>query len=107
MIVHQVYAQILENEIKNVLVCENYELANWLARATYGDAAFAVDCLQYPCSIGDKYRDGIFFRVNPNTGEEIVINPLPTQEQQVRDLQAENQELLLVVSDMIGGAYNA
>ena len=47
MIVHQVYAMIYEEEVKNVFVCDNYEMANYLARATYGDDAFSVDCLQY------------------------------------------------------------
>jgi len=52
MIVHQVFAQIHKGEVKNVIVCDNYELANWLARATYGSEAIAVDCLQYPCGQG-------------------------------------------------------
>lgn len=88
MIVHQVFAQILDNEVNNVIVCENYELANWLARATYGEEAFAVDCLQYSCSLGDQYRDGKFYRISED-GAEREIEYVPTQEQQVHVLNYE------------------
>lgn len=107
MIVHQIFAQIFEGEIKNIMVCDNYELANWISRATYGGTATAVDCLQYPCAIGDKYHDGQFWRTDPETGEEKPIEYIPTQEQQVQQLAAENEELTLVMADMIGGVYSA
>jgi hypothetical protein len=88
MIVHQVFAQIFEGEIKNIIVCDNYEMANWLTRASYGDDAFAVDCLQYPCEIGDRYHEGIFYRINDDESET-VINYVPTVEQQVPALNAQ------------------
>ncbi|WP_313579577.1 hypothetical protein [Lacrimispora sp.] len=88
MVVHQVFAQIFEEEIKNIIVCDNYEMANRLARAVYGVEAFAVDCSQYPCGVGDKYRDGIYYHVN-NDESEIVINYVPTAEQQVPVLNAQ------------------
>lgn len=81
MIVHQVFAMIYQEEVKNVFICDNYELANYIARATYDDTAFAVDCLQYTCSIGCKYVDGIFYQEDGT-----ILNPLPTQEQQVTEL---------------------
>lgn len=113
MIVHQVYAQIFEEEVKNIIVCDNYELANYIARATYGDTAFAVDCLQYLCGIGDSYRNGKFYRVNKE-GVETKILPFPTQEQQVHNLEVDNkasqrqiEDLTCMMSDVIGGVYNA
>ncbi len=87
MIVHQVFAQIYDDEVKNVIVCDNYEIANMLARAAYGNVAFSVDCLQYPCGPGDHYHDGIFWRVDEEGNEEEVIY-VPTQEQQVSILTA-------------------
>lgn len=87
MIVHQIFAQIYEGMVQNVIVCDNYEMANHLARACYGNEAFSVDCLQYPCGIGDKYRDGVFYRINEE-GTEIPIEYVPTQEQQVAQLEA-------------------
>lgn len=91
MIVHQVYAQIYNETVQNVIVCPDYEMANYLARCAYGEAAFAVDCLQYPCQIGDKYIDGTFYSVDLETGNQAVIDCVPTQEQQVQQLQTEKE----------------
>lgn len=99
MVVHQVFAQIFEGEVKNILVCDNYELANWLSRQAYGDGAVAVECSQYPCMIGDTYHDGCFFRLDPDTGEEVQIPYIPTQEQQVEALEAENAALQQQITD--------
>lgn len=93
MIVHEVFAQIHEGEVKNIIVCDNYEMANWLARATYGEEAFAVDCLQYPCAIEDRYQNGRFYRTDPKTGEETEILPKPTQEEQVNQLAREGNAI--------------
>lgn len=57
----QTFAVIKEETVKNDMVCDNYELANQLARDTYGAEAIAVDSTQYPISIGDKYINGIFY----------------------------------------------
>lgn len=91
MVAHGVYAQIFDETVQNVMVCDDYELANLITRASYGDDSFAVECLQYPCTIGDRYRDGGFFRVVE--GEEIPIEYVPTQEEQVSILNAENTSL--------------
>lgn len=91
MIVHQVFAIIHEEIVQNIIVCDNYELANQIARGTYGEEAIAVDCLQYPCSIGGKYKDGKFYDLE---GNEIAY--VPTQEQQVASLQEMNKTLYKV-----------
>lgn len=101
------YAQIYEEQVKNIIVCDNYEMANYITRATYGDTAFAVDCTQYPCAIGHKYHNNAFWGVNTDTGEEVRISPLPTQEQEVQDLKFENEQLMMAMADVIGGAYSA
>lgn len=93
MIVHQVYAHIYDKTVQNVIVCQDYELANYLARCAYGNTGFAVDCLQYPCQIGDKYINGIFYSIDPQTGEPTPIQYVPTQEQQVKQLQADKAVL--------------
>ena len=89
MIVHQVYALISEEKVQNICVCDNYEMANYIAMATYGNEAFAIDCLQYYCNIGDSYRDGVFYRIDEETGEEKLLEYIPTQEQQVAALTDE------------------
>lgn len=82
MIVHQIFAIIDNEEVMNVIVCDDYYMANELAKGSYGPDAIAVDCLQYPCGIGDKYIDGKFYDIS---GKEIPY--LPTQEQEVANLK--------------------
>ena len=98
MIVHQVYALISEEKVQNVCVCDNYEMANYIARSSYGNEAFAVDCLQYPCAIGDSYRAGTFYRKDSVTGVETAISYVPTEEEQLAALQEEltNTQLALI-----------
>lgn len=91
MIVHQVFAIIYEEIVQNIIVCDNYELANQIARGTYGEEAIAVDCLQYPCMIGGLYKNGKFYDLE---GNEIAY--VPTQEQQVATLQEMNKTLYKV-----------
>ena len=88
MIVHQVFAIVHEEIVQNIIVCDNYELANQIARGTYGNEAIAVDCLQYPCFIGCSYKSGKFYDLD---GKEIAY--VPTQEQQVATLQQINKTL--------------
>ena len=58
---NQIFSQIKHETIKNIIVADNYEIANQLARTIYGEGAIAVDSTQYPVSIGDIYREGIFY----------------------------------------------
>lgn len=106
MVAHEVYAQIFNREVKAVGVAYSYEDANQVARCVYGDDAFAVDCLYCPCQEGDTYENGTFY------APDGTARPwLPTQEQELAQLQAEcellrqeNQEMTIVLADMIGGA---
>lgn len=61
MYVKQTFALIKGETIKQDIVCDNYELANQLARNVYGEGAIAVESTQYPISEGDKYIDGYFY----------------------------------------------
>lgn len=88
MIVHQTYALIYNEKVENIFICEDYELANQLARAAYGDSAIAVDCLQYPCGIGDSYIDGIFYHTNENN-ENTPVEYIPTETQALDILKSE------------------
>lgn len=106
MIVHEIFAQIKDGIIQNIMVCENYSTADHLTKCIYGDDAFAVDCLQYKCGIGDTYHDGYFWHIDAETGEETQIEYVPTQEQQVQTLKAENEELTLALAEIIGGETN-
>lgn len=76
-------------QVQNLIVCDNYEVANQIAREYYGDTAIALDTTQYPLRIGDLYQDGGFFWAE--TGEEIPRNP--TEAEKIAQLQAENISL--------------
>ena len=102
MIVHEIFAQVHNGVVQNIFVCDNYPTADHLTKCIYGSEAFAVDCLQYKCSVGDKYHDGCFWRVAPETGEEVQIPYIPTQEQQVAALTEENAELNSTINTLLG-----
>lgn len=80
MYIKQTFALISGDEVKQDIVCTNYELANRLARNIYGENAIAVESTLYPISVGDKCIDGRFYfkdgvtRVpRNNTGEENAL----------------------------------
>lgn len=101
MIAHVIYAQICDGIVQNIIQCTDneYEFANQLARISYGDEAFAIDVTQCPCGIGDKYRDNGFFRTDEN-GEDIPVSYLPTAEEEVGMLAAENGEMKNRVTEL-------
>ena len=62
--------------VANICVCDNYEIANQIARNTYGEGALAVDTTLIPVTMGDTYENGKFFR----NGEEVPANPTEAEE---------------------------
>lgn len=72
--------------IANICVCDNYEVANQIARMTYGQDAIAIETTLIPVQIGDTYSGGVFYR------DGKIIEPNPTEEQRVTTL--ENQTTL-------------
>lgn len=85
MYYQRIFAQIFEDTIQNRIVCDDYEMANYLARATYGETALAVECNQYKVGIGDKYRDGIFYQADGETPAEYIL----THEEEIDRLSEE------------------
>lgn len=99
MAVHELFAQIWEGRVQNIIICDNYEMANQLSFMSYGTDAFAVNCTRYPCMLGDLYHDGKFWREDPDTGEESIVEYVPTPEEQIHFLQKENAALQQQVID--------
>ena len=58
---HQIYAQIKNERVLNICVCDNYEIANQVARNLYGKDAIAIECTYWDCEINDIYRCGAFY----------------------------------------------
>lgn len=82
------YALIYDGYIQNIFLCTDYETANQLARASYGNDAFAIDCTQYKCNIGDLFEDNIFYYLTEN-GEKVECKYIPTPEQEIDVLKNE------------------
>ena len=85
-------AIISDGIIRNVSVGE-YEITNYIAKASFGQDAFAVEVTQYPVQEGDLYKEGRFYRVNPKTKEETEILPLPTEKDEINRLSADSTDL--------------
>lgn len=60
---YKIFAQIAKNgEVMCVFRCDDYTLANQIAKATYGDEAYAVQCNSYKVQAGCYYINGKFIR---------------------------------------------
>ena len=102
MIAYEIFAQVVDGEIKNISIFNNYQDADYITKCTYGAEARAVDCLQYRVTIGDKYHDGCFYRVDEN-GAESPVEYVPTEAQEIESLKAVNDELTLALAELLGG----
>ena len=86
---NQIFSLIKDNIVRNIIVCDNYEVASQIARTQYGDDAFAVDTTQYPLSIGCKYIDGIFLEEDSKT----IIERSLTANEEAAIAKAKAEEL--------------
>ncbi len=96
---NQIFSVISENQVMNIMVCDNYEMANYLARCTYGQDAFAVDTTLYPLSIHDIYEDGRFYRVSED-GTRVEVLKNPTEKERILYLTEQNEALTETVVDL-------
>lgn len=96
MYYQRVFAHIFEETIQNVLVCDDYAMANYLAKATYGEEAIAVECNQYRVYKGCKYQNGKFYLEDGET----LAPYIPSQEEEVSALKAVNGTLHLAATFM-------
>lgn len=95
---HMTFALIYKNIVKNRFECENYELANVLARASFGDDAFATDTTKYATTIGDRYENNKFYRVlEDGTIKEVAY--IPSEQENIDLLQEKLLKSQLVLAD--------
>ena len=98
------YAFISDNEIKNIAVFNPdgaYAIANSQAQEfCNSNDAFALDVTRYPVAISDKYIDGEFRRYNED-GTYMVIEILPTEEEEINNLKISNDELSGVLDSIL------
>lgn len=94
MFYHQVYAQIINEIVQNIIVCTDYHMANVLAKNTYGEEAIAVECTYYDCGVGDTYKDNTFYAPD---GKERQYKG--SEAENIAKLEAENKVLNNQVSE--------
>ena len=100
MFYHQIYAQIVDTTVVNIIVARETEIANLVTRKQYGDEALAIECTYWDCAIGDTYRDGVFYDSEGDQrqykGDEIEnINELQRENAKLKAQTSEDNETLL------------
>ena len=92
-------------------MCENYELANQLARSEYGNDAIGVECSQYLCGIGDFYTNGMFYNktVDENGNEvqgKMIVRQNTAEEDAAEALKTVNELAETVAQIQVDAALN-
>ncbi len=97
---NQIFSLLSEEEnghkIENIIVADNYEIANRIARLQYGDSAIAIDTTLYPVAIGYTYQNGRFYDSN---GKEIEKNP--TEDERIKKAEQNINTLTEYCADLL------
>ncbi len=80
---HEVFALIHSGVVANVVV-GTFADCDAVAKASYGNNAFAVEVTRIPVQSGDAYHDGVFERTE--NGETVIIEALPTEADSINTL---------------------
>ena len=83
--------------IENIIVADNYQISNQIARGAYGSTAIALDTTLVPVSIGDTYKDGVYY--STETGN--IIEPNPTEAEQIAALNTTVNDLATTQADIL------
>lgn len=103
MAAHEIFAQVFDGKVKNVTKFRDYPDADYITKCSFGSEALAIECFYIPTQEGDKYHDGCFWRADSETGVETMIEPVPTEVQEIESLKAVNDELTLALAELLGG----
>ncbi|GLB30633.1 hypothetical protein LAD12857_25560 [Lacrimispora amygdalina] len=96
---NNIYAIIFENVVKNIIVADDYSLADTLAKASYGNDAFAVDSSRYATAIGDLYEGGIFYHILED-GTKMPVEYIPTEKELIENLNQKIVEIQNLLTDI-------
>lgn len=96
------FALIDENMVKNRFECDNYELANQLAKASYGSKAFAIETTRFITKIGDCYENGLFYHILED-GNKMEVEYVPTEQEKISQLQNNLLKTQLVITESYEG----
>lgn len=80
----RVWAQIdPDGIVQNRIVCDDYEMANYLAKCTYGENAQSVQINNWAVTEGDIYKDNVFYAPDGETKRDYI----PDTEEEVNRLK--------------------
>ena len=85
------------NIVQNIAMFYGYQDANEIARAIYGNDAFAEE-YRYLVRIGDTYKDGTFYNIDED-GNEIPAEYIGTQDDKISQLETSKLELEKELTD--------
>ena len=110
-VVHPTYALIKDERIKNVIKCDNYEVANQLARSEYGQDAIGVDRSEYRSGIDDFFVNNTFYsRTIDENGEEVkgeeIVRQNTAEEDAAEALKIVNELAETVAEVQVNAALN-
>lgn len=104
------YAFICNNgkvdEVFAVTKCDNPSEAGSIAKAIKGPTAYAKECGNYNLYAPTVYRNGVFYNVNEETGEETEAEYIPSTDAQIVTLQHDNEQLTIALAMLLGGESN-
>lgn len=84
-----------ERIIKNIIVADDFELANRIANRQYGCGAIAIDTTDYPVRIGDIWKDGVFYHLGA------VVPKNPSYDEQIAELRQSNIKLQNDIAELL------
>ena len=86
-----------EGTVQNIAMFDNYEDANQITRACYGDGSYA-EAYKYGVALGDKHIDGIFYVVNED-GSLTQADYIPDDADNINMLKSELTETQLALCE--------
>ena len=80
-----------EGVVRNIAMFMDFETANKIARAVYGDDAVAEE-YKWLVAVGDKRKNGIYYVIDDDGTEELA-KYIPSDEEKINDLVSDNNTL--------------
>lgn len=96
------YAQVSDGEVQNIAVFATREDAIHITRAIYGEDSDALNVDYIDVRLPAMYHDGKIYNVDED-GTETEAESIPTESQRISAMEADQQELILTLADIIGG----
>ena len=103
MVIHRTFAQIVGTQIKNIIVIDDFFIAQQLTKASFGENSVAVDCSRYPVSVGDYFIDGVFYKADENdkTKQGEVVKRINTADEDAYEANAKATANQRTLADVV------